>query len=637
MSMRISFFKNVFIFLSILFFTTLFACPKPATTIVESYQSVVTHSNNEFANARFLTAQSHYEAMQFETAEGAFRLFTAEFPDTLLALDAEFYLGRSLLANGQIEEGQQIFRSLMSDEQEDVQIAARLYFAFATALEGTNSDPQIAGLAEAHLPLRYIIAGDEALIAGLMAESRFQSSDRIGALQDLAAVFHHGDSMLIEFAILRADTIAQQTISRQTAQQWVDSSDPFISATGTLPLIEAMITAGEMEQAQALFVRQQNIMQEIGLLSAYALASARLINTGEITGLRYGALLSLSGPNRRASRAALGAILLAQRALEEETPRSTVLIRDTFDDPNTTIAAVRDLAAAGVSVIIGPIEPELAMIAQQEANLLGIPLISLSSIEPDTPIQNAFRIGLSAKREAQTVVEALLLRRECNTFVIAINASPSRFHQDFADEVQLAAQENRATIQGEIILEGDTSQLAAEHAAQQLSRIEACGLILATTGEEASALTAHLATQNIWPATENTTRSSGRRYIYLAGNSFTLSESITRNSTDYAAGILIPYWFDSTLATGSARAFTARFAHIFARDPGVIEMFAFDAAMLVRQYLFAGAHSPTQMLQHLNTSTFTGVHGELQFDQNGELSVMPSIAELVGNHFVTIR
>ncbi len=620
------------------------------------------------AAAAFAAAQEQYTSGAYSDALVSFRLFGAEYPTDPLAVRAELYAARSNAALGDTLAAEAAFRSLYdAPDGPETRAAAAAYVGFVRAQRGETAYATeflidaLAADATLSVPIGWIVDGDEALLASLLAEARIAAHHGLLALNDLALVAEFGDDALREYAVDRAlEVVAAEPDLRtlQTAFERAfeggsadadgpianDPRAPFVIAAIAPELATRRMLGGDLEGAREVLLRGDEPALRWGRPERLAEVRESLESTGSDRPIRYGVALSLTGNTRRAGRAALGAVLLAQRVFESRDPVSSVVIRDTQGTAAGTQRAIAALAAAGVSAIIGPIEADLTETARQAASQSGIPLISLSAVPFASPVHGTYRWLLDARAEAARVVEEAFDGRNVRSFVIVSHAGSddNAFMSVFADAAAAEIQRRGGQVLDRVSVQDDAddaavAQASARAAARAIASTDAAAVVLALPDDLTATVVAYLASEDIWPSRNGAVRSNdGRRQVTVLGNSFARTDRLLLNSGDYVEGGLFPVWFSPELATGAGREFADRFTFTFARDPGTIEAFAFDAARAMRRVLIdEGIALPQDVIDRITVGVSqAGAVGALRFDSNGNPDVRPQLSTVSNGRFV---
>jgi len=610
----------------------------------------VERTSHPLAQGRFDAAALLYHDASFDEAVDAFRMFCAEFPQDILALRAEFYLGRSLVGAGRTLDARRIFRALYErPEDDDSYVLAALYLAFVDGIRG-DRDPAGAELiallderGALSLPTELAVPGDESLLGSLLAEGLIQRGSYVAALDALEIVARSArDEALLIYAYDRAAELAEVRMSPRDLEEAYATERPFALAVVGAALAVHYATAGEDARAAAVLDFASTSMVDLGFHDRLQAARAVVgFAHGASDGrARYGLLVALTGPHRRAGRAALGAALLAQRAFEAEDGRTAMLIGDVGEGAEATREAVRQMAAQGVFVIIGPVESDRCEVARAEAASLGIAYIATTTEPLVTAHPLRARYQIDAAAEAQVVIQASAARYGPTRYVIVRESSTHETYLTrFADAADRELTHYGAEVTLTVYVDPDPQELqsSAREAARLAARSGADGLVLALTSEAAAAFVAYMAAENVWPrdSAEATSR-GGRRLVAYVGSSFLPSENLMRDAADYLEGALLPVWFDSANATGIALTFRTRFVYTFGREPGTLEAVYFDVTQLVRSWLTdAGLRTPESIGTMFGSPRgFEGVLGRFSFDVMGNPAMSPAVLRVQDGAYV---
>lgn len=608
-------------------------------------------TSDETAAASFEVAVAHYEAGRYEQALEGFQLFGAEFATDPMAVRSEIYAARTHIALGNIWEADTAFRSLRAapDGPETLQ-AAVLYLGFVEARRG-NTETAITLVADAlaedviEVPVGWVVPGDAAQLGALLAEAEISAGLPEDSLNTLALVADFGEGLMLDYAIDRASEVAEFHIDPLRLADLFEHSSPFAQAALAPPLAARMGDTGDINGALEILNRAAAATDRFARQERLDEVRATLELPGAEFPLRYGAVLSMTGPTRRAGRAALGAMLLAQRTFEDRDALSTLVIRDTYGTADGAARAVAELADLGVSIIIGPVEDDLAAAAAVVAADNGLPIVSLSPLAEQERVDGVYRWLFDARSEAQAGID-VADGRGVSRYVIV--SKPSDLSEPFFESFAEAAEERIDELGAQMVrrvyleaVEGDAAetQRAAEAAAQAVAATDAEAVILALDDQLAATFAAYLTAQDIWPTADGAARTAdGRRAITYLGNSFMLTDSLLLNSSNYLTGAILPYWFAPELADGPAREFADRFYYTYGRDPGLLEAFAFDATLAARQILLnENLRAPVDVNARLQSGvSIEGVIGAVEFDELGNPRVTPRIATVEGDHFVPL-
>ena len=595
------------------------------------------------ADEDFAAAVALYEGARFGEAVDAFRLFVALHSADARAVRAELYLGRALAADGDTLAAARVFEGLHSapDTAATAELAL-LYRAFVASLRAETEwgrDLLVDAL-DASPTLRVVdpIPGDAAALHVLLAEAHFERGALAEAIAALSAVVEAGEASLHEdYAIERAFDACGELSARDADLLSVTSL--LAEAATAATRVRSRLDGGDAEGAAAVLDATEDALLRVDALELLARLRAEVAEPGTATAPTYGLVTSLTGPYRRAGRAALGAVLLAQRAFEDRDARSVVRIEDDAGTEAGARDAIARLAAEGVSVVLGPVAPELTEAAAREAERAGVALIALTSTPLEGPREGVMRWLISAEREAEAVVTEAWARGVSRIAVVRPAAEGGRFLDAFADAVTRRFDEAGGALALDVAvdaLDDATLQASASAAARAIADSDADAVVLALDAEAGATLAAYLASENIWPSRSGAAQSaSGRRQVTYIGNSFLVSETLIRNSSRYVQGAILPSWYTPEEAVGATQRFADRFAWTYGREAGVLEAFAFDAAQIARRLVVdEGVRSGDVAAARLAVGVpIDAVIGEPRFDARGEPLITPALLTVEGETF----
>jgi ABC-type branched-subunit amino acid transport system substrate-binding protein len=621
-------------------------CPPPAQpsngghvsvdrTIGESEEAGdadTVRSDDQDANQSFEAAVQQWEQGDYRQAVESFRMFLVDYPDDPLSPRAEAYLGRSLTALDEFANARSVFESLASRSETAAQQLGELYLAFADELEfgrrrGVATLRQrLDNGEEFRVPAMLAVEGDAPLLGILSYHALREESRPVDAMRALSTIHATSeDDALKEWAVGAASSLANQAMNGQQLVDCLSMQQTEFSAVHDLGiaicaarLVEKYIAADDRESASIAMERGGQAMMRAGLEALFAQSNRLLSESGEDQSLRYAIILSLTGPDQRAGRAALGGVLLASRAFEQTESISELIIEDTGGSADGASQATERAISRGAKLIIGPLEPELAHQVREVSQSQGVPFISLATSfgEDGTTLERAsetWELGFNPAAEADTIVAALANRSPAGGVTVIESGLNLPYLSAFAHATREALNSRGMTVLSTHSLVGEDSvQDAAERVARQVARERPNAIVFATTASETATLTAWLADNGVWPA--GTSRSGGQRTLFLA-NSFAWGEELLRNSQRYVQGMFVPVWFDAALPGDRSSRFLEAFERTFGRAPAAVEAFAFDAASVARALLIEeGLRSADRLKERLAENvTFEGVTGTLAF------------------------
>ena len=390
-------------------------------------------------------------------------------------------------------------------------------------------------------------------------------------------------------------------------------------------LSEALVAYGELFRAaladdfatvSAMLAGVQSKLIELGADAALQEVEEILLGAEHQLAPVIGCVLPLSGPRRRAGRAALAGLLLAQEAFDPVAePRSLLLIRDAGDSTEAVAEAVTELDALGVVAIIGPNDVVLGSALAAEAGVRGIPVIALSYDRSVSSQSDwAFSLFADPAAEADALI-AVATDYGLSRVALALPSPTPDYLQRMIDAFEDRASQVGIQVGPTVRYFVDDLQSEAQQAAERLRRESFDALLIADTGAHATTLAAYLGVHDVWSRSPTQLASSGRREIVYLGTSFWHSPEFLADGPDYLAGGVFPSWIPVEAGEEQTVAFSDDFEMTYGRRAGLIDAFAFDAMSVLRVVMFeAGVRSRQGLRSALEQSTqFSGATGTVQF------------------------
>jgi len=136
-----------------------------------------------------------------------------------------------------------------------------------------------------------------------------------------------------------------------------------------------------------------------------------------------GCLLPLTGKYGRFGESVLHAMLLGARAFRSPEGKGSsirLLVRDTQGDPEVAVERMRELAEdPNVAGIVGPLRASVALACAEEAQKLGIPIITLTQREEVARVGDyVFQNGLTIRQQVDTLVEFVMEEMAFSSFAV---------------------------------------------------------------------------------------------------------------------------------------------------------------------------------------------------------------------------
>lgn len=374
-----------------------------------------------------------------------------------------------------------------------------------------------------------------------------------------------------------------------------------------------------------------------------------------------GCLLPLTGTYEAYGKKALKGIELAQNQFKQLNPDLplTIRVQDTESDPQKTIAAVKDLADAGVAAIIGPVAT--ADIAAAEAQKYGIPIITLTQKDQITRIgTSVFRNFMTPAAQTAALVSFasrhLGLRRFAilypdepygvnfmNLFKEQAESSGCRIvsmqmydpsQTDFRETLQKLSSRYQP-VENDLRpsrgggtpsrtgVNPESTSLTIEEKPSSDEEFEA--LFIPDSPQKAAVIVPQLAFGKLRPA-------------YLFGTNLWHSPKLINMGGPSIQDSIIPDGFFAESPLESVQQFVKAFQNTYREVPGYIEAVSYDTAMMMLQTVSnPDIHFRSSIQKELlRAEGFSGVTGKFYFNQDREVHKQLIMLQIKGEQFIEI-
>lgn len=583
-------------------------------------------SEDARAQADFDVGVRAWRGGRYSEAADRFRFFVADHPGDVLAVRAELWLARTMMAAGDVDGARRILRDLeQHGATDEARSTAALYLAFAEHIGGNAAGARrgvetvLQRYPRVHVVEGQVVEGDTALLAALLADVRLRRSAFGEALLDLEIIERSAtDDAMRRWAIASAMTVAREALSEEQREALLRGESTFQRAISVGAAVQKHLAAGRVDAAAGAFQSASASLLAHDLGEDFAALQNSLALRGSVSTPMYGVAVSLTGPDRRAGRAALGGMLLAQRSFEGGARTSDMWIEDTAGTVSGARVAIERLCERGVPLIVGPIETALAEPARQAAAACGATYIGLETVRNAAVDAVQWRMSFNAAEEARALANAAT--RHGALRVMIVTEDPQA---DFLEQIAQSLREDGPlfglTIVGQERVNTKDLQASSRRVAAAIKRANPTAIVFAVSSTTATALTSYLAAESVWPEGSG----QGRGPVFLA-SSFAWSETLVVNSSRYVEGMYVASWLSPT--SPAAAGFSQAFERTFGRPPGALEAFAYDAASFARRLVVdEGARDGLAIRARLMEAyTYDGVTGRWRW-QEGELLHPPTI------------
>ena len=483
-----------------------------------------------------------------------------------------------------------------------------------------------------------LLVTDDIPVATVLFEVRRQANRYVEALdaaQWLFEIANGVDEATRSWVMSNAFALSPM-LSDWDKDQLEQRSSPLLTALVSHADLLGAIEEGDDEavgeqlpvvQARLLALQAEEIVLDLQDL-LFTMENARPVVIGGV--------LTLSGPQRQAGRAVLAGLLLAQDAFQpQDEPTSLLLIRDSGQTAQSAAAAVAELDSAGVLAIIGPADPVLAAEVAREAGLRGIPTLSLTRDPAVTDTSRwTFQLFASPRAEAELLLETSAMYGLRRVAVAAPAPTPD-YMRELIEAFEEGAAHMGIAVEELVTYYVDDLQAEAEATAAQLAARDFDALLIADTGENATTLAAYLGVHDIWSRPVDRPASATRREIVFLGTSFWHHPDFLASGPDYLAGGLFPSWVPVESDRFVTTEFSVAFETTYARRPGLLGAFAFDALQLLRLIsLDDGVRTRQGVWRALDQAAgVEGATGDIGFDEQRTTTQQPVLFSVTRGGF----
>ena len=197
----------------------------------------------------------------------------------------------------------------------------------------------------------------------------------------------------------------------------------FFSEAIHLGVVATCVQRGQLRLAEDHLMRMSVQHPEDVFTSHIHALLEKMAARGQTRVCTIGCLLPLTGNYGRFGESVLNAMLLGARAFqspEEEGSSIRLLVRDTQGDPKVAVERVRELAEdPNVVGIVGPLRASVALACAEEAQKLGIPMITLTQREEVAHVGDyIFQNGLTIRQQVDTLVEFVMEEMGVSSFAV---------------------------------------------------------------------------------------------------------------------------------------------------------------------------------------------------------------------------
>lgn len=425
---------------------------------------------------------------------------------------------------------------------------------------------------------------------------------------------------------------------------------------GVAPAYEGRLAA----VSERLRLREEGPV-DVAALPSLAEAAGRFAPSTRGAVGSIGVVLPLTGRFSRFGDESLQGVLLAAGVFEAEAHGSEVrvLVRDSAGRPEVAARAVRELAEAGVSAIVGPLLREECEAAARAAERAGVPLLALTAREEVSAGRPfVFRVRTRAEEEVQVLVHHAIRNLGAQRFAVLYPRDAYGrglrtlfWHEverqggrivgvagyepgatDFAKPIRrlvgygLQTNAEKAVLKEREEMERKSRRLPAEEAAAL--RLEAREL----TGPDGAPLPPQVDYDALFiPESHDKVVLIAPQLAFHEANGATLlgpngwhHSDLVKIGRHHVEGAHYTVHFHAESKVEPVRRFSERYLDAYARPADVLAAQAYDAANLVLIQLARGRESREEIRDGvLDVASYPGVTGTLTMGADGNARKRP--------------
>ncbi len=595
-------------------------------------------------------------------------------PDHPRADETSFRLGQLYLETGDFSAAYHLFRSFSEEHPKARrQAEARLYLGVALyfldnpadsldVLHALADDPKAAPWAEEIY--RYI------------AENYVKLENLPSALtwyaRCLESTAEEADQERLQDRVLEVMSVGWEPEALQAATELFPEG--FFSEAIHLGVVATCVQRGQLRLAEDHLMRMSvQHPEDVFTPRIHALLD-RMAAEGQPRICTVGCLLPLTGKYGRFGESVLHAMLLGARAFrspEEKGSSIRLLVRDTQGDPEVAVERMRELAEdPNVAGIVGPLRASVALACAEEAQKLGIPIITLTQREEVARVGDyVFQNGLTIRQQVDTLVEFVMEEMAFSSFAVLypkdaygtlsrdllekkvldmggelVSAVPYEDGEtDFQDEIRLLVgqkflrevarrEEERAQKRlleegGEVTPEGVEAGfgLGEEEQEEEPSLPPFQVLFIPDHFRKVALIAPTLALYDV-------------NEITLMGTNAWNSNELVELAGEYVRDAIFADGFFAESSMPYVREFVEDYTRAFQTEPRVLEAQGYDSLLMLEDaFLQTQGKTREEVREALaNMEGYAGLSGYTSFNEDGSAKKQLYILSIIGNHIQQI-
>ncbi|NJD24772.1 MAG: amino acid ABC transporter substrate-binding protein [Betaproteobacteria bacterium] len=303
--------------------------------------------------------------------------------------------------------------------------------------------------------------------------------------------------------------------------------------------------------------------------------------------------------------------------------RIELLVRDDAQDPQKANAALDELIAARVELVIGPMTSAMAEVVAPAAQRAGLILISPTvTARKFYDLDDGFFLMMaSAYAEARLSAEYHFGEGRARRVAVIHDTRNRAYTESWLAEFTSAFQQLGGEVSPHPIESGSDVDLDTP-VRQALARRPDVVLMIAAAVD-----TARLA-QKVRERDDKVT---------LAASQWATTERLIELGGRHVEGLISHNYFDRRSTTEEMRKLRSAYVERFRREPGFAGVAAYDAARVAFAALERRAAGQNLRASLLANGPFPGADGNITFNRSGDSDRVPRVTVVREGQFVTLR
>lgn len=454
----------------------------------------------------------------------------------------------------------------------------------------------------------------------------------------------------------------------------VEFPEGFFAEAIRFGIAASHVRNGRLRLAQGLLLRMSGEHPADAFTPHINALLQEIAESGEPRPCTVGCLLPLSGRYGKFGKHVLDALLLGARAFEDAGASGLpirLVIRDTEGDPEKAVGYVDELAGIPELVgVVGPLRASVAFASAQEAQKLGLPMITLTQREDVAAAGDyIFQNGLTVRQQVDTLVEYVMDEMGLSSMAVLYPEDPygRRAQELFVEKVEEMGGEIVASVSygdEETDFQDEIRQLVGEEYVNEMNRREEERKQKGLLGEEdvgggeggvgmpggvpeeseeepllppfevlfvpdhykkVALIAPHLALYDL-------------NEITLLGTNAWNSPHLVEEAGEYVRDAIFVDGFFAESAMPDVQAFVEHYLEAFQREPRALEAQAYDSLLILEEaFQRADAKTRDSVRESLaNLDGYPGLSGYTRFNEDGSAKKRLYILSVVNNRIEQI-